>query len=162
MKTNKTIVEQYKKYLKTIKEENTNVVESFGKLMDFVDQHCENKRLSMAIELDAIHNTLVQVRKRGIKLKEGGEWSSMAVRRAYELIKNLNRDFKDGSADSYKVNFHNFLELATKQPSNLRLYIHLIHEDSSDGKDLYISEKKLIDQLFEKETEEELEKVLAA
>ena len=162
MKTNKTNVEQYKKYLKTIKEENTNVVESFGKLMNFIDQNCTNKRLSAAIELDAIHNTLVQVRKRGIKLKEGGEWSSMAVRRAYELIKNLKRDFKEGSADSYKVNFHNFWELATKQPSNLRLYMHLIHEDSSDGKDLYISEKKLIDQVFEKETEDELEKVLAA
>lgn len=161
MKPKKTIVEQYKKYLQTIKRPETDVVESFKKLMDFLEQHCNNARLTMAIELDSIHYTLVQVRKRGLKLKDYGEWNSIAVSRAYELLNNLRRDYNYGSGDSYKVNFHNLWELAEKQPSSVRLYIHLVHENSDDGKNLYVSEKELIEKLFNASSEEEVESVLS-
>lgn len=169
MKTNKTVVEQYKKYLQNIKLEQTDVVGSFGKLVNFLDQQCGNNKLSMVIELDAIHKTLKQIRNRGIKLRDQGEWSKITVNRCYDLIKLMNTNFREGNKQAFTLNFYKFWELASKQPTNLRLFMHLVHEnnkynrneeDPSAKENLYKSEKEKVNKLFQASTEEEIESIL--
>lgn len=169
MKENKVVVEQYKKYLQNIRKEETNVAESFGKLVNFLDQQCENEKLSMAIELDGIHKTLKEIRNRGIKLKEQGDWSKITVNRCYELIKLMNTNFREGNKQAFSINFYKFWDLATKQPTNLRLFMHLMHENNKYSRDeedpsvrenLYKSEKERIKALFNASSNEEIEAIL--
>lgn len=171
MKTKKTILEQYTKYLQLINEcKKEELPTNFKKFTDFLKANTDNKRFQGILYLDCIHKTLVQVSQREVRLKELSQsWSSTAAKKCWEKVNKLNsirKEEEDTSSvsisDRYKIllgSLFNFMEEQT-DPC-LKLYMYMAHESKdSDGQKLYGSEMLLVDKLLKADSEEEIEALL--
>ena len=167
MITKLTLVQQYSKYLDAISKDNGKQIPTyFKKFTSFLRKNCEDKELQVLLELDSIGKTLVQVKKKDIRLKELAEnWSRTSIEEFYRILKILNQLVRsdEGNTDTYRVNFGKLVALLNKQKDPcVILYMYLCHSNSIDGERLYTNkdDREMVRRLMGASTEEEIDNLL--
>lgn len=174
--TKTTLVSQYRKYLETLKKEDTDVVQCYSKLTDLFNRYngSELSSLTTVLEVDAIHNTLVQVENRDIKLYRlsvYGEWSRTAVAECYDVIHQLckaEREYMDGLHDqtNYSRMFLRYWKLTSAQPVHVRLYMYLSLRaqwkkwKKDEKAEFFGTERERVKRLMQAKTDEEIDRIL--
>lgn len=174
--TKTTLVDQYRKYLATLKKEDTDVVQCYSKLTDLFNRYngSELSSLTTVLEVDAIHHTLVQVERRDIKLyrlSEYGEWSRTAVAECYDVIHQLckaEKEYMDGLHDqtNYSRAFMRYWKLTSAQPVHVRLYMYLVLRGQwkkwkkDEKAEFFGTERERVKRLMQAKTDEEIDRIL--
>lgn len=139
MKDKRQVVEAYKRYVSSIKN-NNNLIEHFKAMMEYFDKHLEDKDLALNLQLDCIYRTVNEVERANIRLKNyTNTWNKEAVDEFIKRLRILSKCHQEGDSDAYKVNFCKLTNIIKSFDNNtpLQLYLYLLHSKSSDGRELY-------------------------
>ena len=152
----KTILDTYKRYLRTLNCSDADLFTNYQKMMGFINENCEDGDFEALICRDCIGKNLNQIRKRGIRTKDycKGSWDATAVHRGCRLIENIKKYDLYVDRDAYITNSFNFWELAEKQSPYVQLFLCL-----------YFADRLSMNRLFEvsmKELEEAARKAIKA
>ena len=96
MKT-KEILEVYRRYVKSLRDRNADLVANYRAMDRVLTKHCEDKRLKGLLDIDLKFVTLTTIKSKGIILRDlaGGNWNSYAVKECYSRIKKLQEAWDD-------------------------------------------------------------------
>ena len=161
MKTNLELVGAYKRYVASLKEKRVDVIKNFDAMYKFIDQNSEGE-IYQVLMFDCIGKTLRTVKDKGIRLKDDAlDWNADAVERCFEILDNIKKAKSAWDWDTYKINLYYLFKLAqTEESPHTRLYIYMKHQASSDGANLYKSNKDIVKDLFLAKTNEEIDEIL--
>ena len=152
----KTVLDTYKRYLRTLNCSDAELFTNYKKIMDFIKENCDDGELWGLLLRHCIGKTLKEIRERGIRAKDysKGDWDALAIRKGCRLIDNIKR-FDLIDPDAYKVNSHNFWELADKQSSYVQLFLYLCFADRLSMNKLFEPSMKELEEAASKAGQEE-------
>ena len=136
--TRKDILEVYRRYVKSLKDKNADLIANFQAMDRVLNKHCEDKELKGLLNTDLWFITLNSIKTRGIKLKDlaGGNWNSHAVKQCYSKISKLQEAWDDDyDTNRFKVLFTQFckwVELYEDMPC-LYLYFWQVYSNTEMG-----------------------------
>ena len=173
MITKNSLVDQYRKYLEVLKKEDADVVQCYSKLTELFKK-CSDSSLTATLQYDAIHNTLVQVEKRDIKLlylKNYGAWTKESVSESWELIHQFCKTFRECYNYKHDTNycskpFAGLWNTIGLQPVHVKLYLCLalknqIKKSINDEKyEFFAQNATKVKKLLTAKTEEEIDRIL--
>ena len=121
----KTVLETYKRYLKTLKDWDSDLFRNYGRIKHFIDTNCNDDELRALIYRHCIGKNIQEIRHRNFKIKDNCEegWSSAATMEGYRLLGNLKKHEDDYDLTTFAINFRRFAELADSQNSHVELYL---------------------------------------
>lgn len=163
MISKKTLVQQYEKYLDAIKQgDGNNLILNFSKFTAWLSSKCEDSKLWNALELAAINNAIVQIKKKNIMLKYiAWKWNHEAVQECYRLLKIIETVPYEVNEEQYMVNEARLFKLIDDQEDPaLQLFLYLRHYEKPDGKRLYESSKDVVEKLLVAASDEEIDEIL--
>ena len=113
----KTILETYKRYLRTLNCSDAELFTNYKTMTDFIKKNCEDEELWGLLLRHCIGKNLMEIRKRGIRAKDycGGDWDALAIRKGCKLIENIKKYDIFVEPDAHKVNSYNFWKLSDTQ-----------------------------------------------
>lgn len=164
MKAKTTILQQYRKYLEAIKNcDKAQVATNYAKFIDFIDKECKEEDYDfwLLIYINCVYMTLKQIRARNVFLKEISEdWNPSYVDKCYKLIGKVCEKREEGE-DDYKVCLGNlFIFILEQSDPSMQLYMHMLHENSIDGKSFYKKDSFILKKLHKAESDEEIDRIL--
>jgi len=127
----KTILETYKRYLRTLNCSDAELFTNYKTMTDFIKKNCEDEELWGLLLRNCIGKNLMEIRKRGIRAKDycGGDWDALAIRKGCKLIENIKKYDIFVEPDAYKVNSYNFWKLSDTQNPYAQLFLYLCFAD---------------------------------
>jgi hypothetical protein len=151
----KTILDTYKRYLRTLNCSDAELFSNFKKITDFINDNCEDDELSTALYFGCIGKNLNEIRKRNLRIIDfsNGDWDSEAVKQGYRLIDNIKKYDLFIDPDAYKVNSYRFWELALAQSPYLQLFLCLCFADRLGLHRLFAVSMKEIEEAAQKASE---------
>ena len=151
----RTILETYKRYLRTLNCSDAELFTNYKKIMDFIKENCEDANLLKLLRLHCIGSNIKEIRKRGIRIKDysNGVWDAMVVKRGCRLLDNIKKYDIYVDADAYKVNSHNFWELSFKQSPYVQLFLFLCFADRLSMSKLFEPSMKELEEAASKASE---------
>ena len=122
----KTILDTYKRYLRTLNCSDAELFTNYKKMKDFINEHCKGDDFGAALEWNFIGRNLEEIRKRGIRIKDysNGAWDALAAKKGCMLIERIKKLDLFFEKDAYKVNSWNFWKLAEKQSPYTQLFLY--------------------------------------
>lgn len=162
MKTKQTILDQYTKYLETIKSCNKEEIPyNFKKFNEFLTKNADGE-FRRELQLVCVKATVDETKKRQLRFKDvANNWSGRAVKDCYECVKKLDDIWKEelkkivpNVPNEFKVLTSKLFKLIEDQDDpSLQLYMYMMHMESSNGEKLY--ESSDLKTLYAKASEEE-------
>lgn len=152
----KTILDTYKRYLRTLNCSDAELFTNYQKMMDFINENCSDAELEALIFRHCIGKNLNQIRKRGIRAKDycKGNWDALAVHDGCRLIDNIKKYDLYVDADAYMVNSQNFWRLAERQSPYVQLFLYLCFADRLFMKRLFEVSMKELEEATQKASEQ--------
>ena len=137
MKT-KEILEVYRRYVKSLRDRNADLVANYQAMDRVLDKHCEDKELRGLLDIDLKFVTLTTIKTKGIILRDlaGGNWNSYAVKECYSRIKKLQEawddDFDTNRFTALFTRFCKWVEQFEDMPC-LYLYFWQVYSNTEMG-----------------------------
>ena len=155
----KTILDTYKRYLRTLNCSNAELFTNYKTITDFISENSEGDELWLLLQLHCIGKNLKEIRRRGIMVKDycKGDWDALAIRKGCKLIENIKMFEMLGDSESYKANSYNFWELILKRTQSpyVQLFLLLCFADRLEYHKLFAVSMKEIEEAAQKASEEE-------
>ena len=153
----KTILDTYKRYLRTLNCSDAELFTNYKKMTDFVRENCEDDELWVDLLFSCIGKCLREVRKRNLRIKDcsNGDWNSVAVKKGCRLIDNIKKYDLLVDLDAYKLNSHRFWELAKVQSPYVELFLYLCFADRLNAHKLFEVSMEKIEEAARKASEAE-------
>ena len=134
----KEILEVYRRYVKSLRDRNADLVANYQAMDRVLDKHCEDKELRGLLYHDLMFVTLATIKTRGIILRDlaGGNWNSYAVKECYSRIKKLQEawddDFDTNRFTALFTRFCKWVEQFEDMPC-LYLYFWQVYSNTEMG-----------------------------
>lgn len=151
----KTVLETYKRYLRTLNCSDAELFTNYKTITDFIQEHCEDADLWGLLLRHCIGKNLKEIRRRGISVKDycKGDWDSLAIRKGCRYIDNIKKFNMYGDSEAYKVNSYNFWKLSDKQNPYVQLFLYLCFADRLEYHKLFEPSMKEIEEAASKASE---------
>ena len=157
----RTILDTYKRYLRTLNCSDADLFTNYKKMMDFNRENCEDAELGALIMRGCIGKNLKEIRKRNLKIKDycKGDWDSLAAKKGCRLIDNIKKYDLYIDRDAYIANSRNFWELAEKQSPHIQLFLYLCFADRLSMNRLFEVSTKDLEEATKKAIKAEEENI---
>lgn len=153
----KTILDTYKRYLRTLNCSDAELFTNYKKITDFINENCEDDTLRTALYFSCIGKNLREIKKRNLRIIDcsNGDWDSEAVKKGYRLIDNIKKYDLYIDPEAYRVNSYRFWKLAMAQCPYVQLFLYLCFADRLEFHKLFAVSMKEIEEAAQKASEAE-------
>lgn len=153
------VLQVFNKYKEAIKSPRINVIEKFGKFMEWLHENCEDTSIESTIKLATIHNTLKVLGRKNFRYNESPEWTKTYNEEFFDLLQKLKEAFKSDENTPLKVFVGRMFNFLGKMNTTMYLYYwsHL-YIQALGG--MLEEQTRKANQLARVENEEELERYL--
>lgn len=157
-------VQTYTKYCDHIKAaEAESILSSYKAMYDYLEKECVDDYLMVNLKLGLIWNTLDQIRKKNIFLKDLSEsWDSQVTKQCKNIVGHLwNINAENGMTESEKILFGKFCKLSNEQEdAALQLYMWMLFSNTKNGRTLLERTNEYCNKLKKAQTNEEITAIL--
>ena len=162
MATKQKIVEAYKRYLDSLKSDESQVFENYKKMYDYCFNKVEGE-LSLLLCLDCVEMTLKAIRDRQIHFKSNGLlWDKSRIDRFFKFKDAVESADKRGDNEAFKVCFYRMFKcIKEEQAPNMQLYMWSKYRDTSCGFELLTRGRATVRELLKASTDEEIDEILS-
>lgn len=165
MRTKLEIVKAYGRYLDSLKKENSNVIDEFGKMYSYINNKVvdTDERLWQVLFFDCPSRALQVARDRKVRFKSVGyEWNQYSIDRCYKLIDNIIKSYDTQDLDTFRINVNRLFKLLSDdEEPNVTLYMWHTYGKTEAGRAVLSGERNRVNKLIRASTEEEVESILA-
>ncbi len=162
MTTKLQIVEAYKRYLDSLKNDESQVFENYKKMYDYCFNKVEGE-LSLLLCLDCVEMTLKAIRERQIRFKSNGLlWDKSRIDRFFKFKDAVESADKRGDDEAFKVCIYRMFKcIKEEQAPNMQLYMWSKYRDVSCGFELLTRSRATVRELLKASTDEEIDEILS-
>lgn len=133
----KKVEEVYRRYLKSLNDQNANIADNLASLSQWLSTHT-TEPLKCDIKVDAVYQAMKAIDRRRIscKTEAGMSWDKSAVERCYNLLNNLDQALKEDDTPRAKVISTTFWKHVNKYEFDmpwLYLYMHIAYSRTFAG-----------------------------
>ncbi len=143
--SNKEIIEVYRRYVKSLREKNANLIRNFQAMNRVLSEHCSDQELKADLYIDLLYVTLKSIKSRGIILRDHAEedWNSFAVKECYSKIKKMNERWSAEEYEAFNILFTRFCKwvFGFEELPCLHLYFWQVYSNTEMGYWLTSKEK---------------------
>ena len=165
MRTKLEIVKAYGRYLESLKKENSNVIDEFGKMYSYINNKVvyTDEGLWQVLFFDCPSRALQVARDRKVRFKSVGyEWNQYSIDRCYKLIDNIIKSYDTQDLDTFRINVNRLFKLLSEdEEPNVTLYMWHTYGKTEAGRAVLSGERNRVNKLIRASTEEEIESILA-
>ena len=165
MRTKLEIVKAYGRYIESLKKENSNVIDEFGKMYSYINNKVvdTDEGLWQVLFFDFPSRALQVARDRKVRFKSVGyEWNQYSIDRCYKLIDNIIKSYDTQDLDTFRINVNRLFKLLSEdEEPNVTLYMWHTYGKTEAGRAVLSGERNRVNKLIRASTEEEIESILA-
>ena len=165
MRTKLEIVKAYGRYLDSLKKENSNVIDEFGKMYSYINKKVvdTDEGLWQVLFFDCPSRALQAARDRKVRFKSVGyEWNQYSIDRCYKLIDNIIKSYDTQDIDTFRINVNRLFKLLSEdEEPNVTLYMWHTYGKTEAGRAVLSGERNRVNKLIRASTEEEVESILS-
>lgn len=157
------VMNTYKRYLESLGNKDSNLVENFRAVCKYLDDNTD-EYFYVALMTNCVFNTVKAAKERNLKLRDmASDWNHSAVQEFFNLKDKAVNLKRIGNYESYKVIEYRLQKLIYEEESpHTKLYMYIKHSESEDGYEFYKHSKNTVWKLLKAKSSNEIESILSS